>query len=115
MPHINGLGPAPHYDGTHLSHWKVSMESHLRNYSVELWEIVSKGFYPQDPSNLTLGEYYDRQLNATACDKIRSVIHRTLHDQVSDIPTAKDLWDRIFILQEGTSLIQKSKYEASKS
>ena len=115
MPHINGSGPAPHYDGTHFSHWKASMESHLRSCSVELCEIVCTGFHPHDPNNLTPGEYYDRQLNATACDKIRSVIHLTLHDQVSVIPTAKDLWDRIVILQEGTSLIQKSKYEAAKS
>ena len=91
------------------------MESHLRSCSIELWEIVCTGFHPHDPNNLTTGEYYNRQLNATACDKIRSAIHRTLHDQVSDIPTAKDLWDRIVILQEGTSLIQKSKYEAAKS
>src|SRR4051812_21766398 len=100
MPHINGSDPAPHYDGTHFSHWKASMESHLRSCNIELWEIVCTGFHPHDPKNLTPGEYYDRQLNATACDKIRSAIHRTLHDQVSDIPTAKDLRDRIVILQE---------------
>src|SRR4051812_21847896 len=57
MPHINGLGPAPHFDGTHFSHLKASMEPHLRSCSVELWEIMCTGFHPQDLNNLTPGEY----------------------------------------------------------
>jgi hypothetical protein len=39
MPHINYLEPALHYDGTHFSFWKTSMESHLRSYSEELWDV----------------------------------------------------------------------------
>ena len=115
MPHINHSGPSPHFDGTHFSYWKTSMESHLRSCSEELWDVVVHGFNPNDPNNLTPREYYDRQLNATARDKIRSAVHRALHDQVSDLDSAKELWDRIVILQEGTSLIQKSKYESAKS
>ena len=115
MPHINNSGPSPHFDGTHFSYWKTSMESHLRSCSEELWEVVVRGYNPVDPTNLTSREYYDRQLNATARDKIRSAVHRSLHDQVCNLESAKELWDRIVILQEGTNLIQKSKYESAKS
>ena len=116
MPHIIHSGNVPHFDGTHFSFWKSSMESHIRSCSVELWEIIADGYMkPRDPMKLTSTEFYNRQLNASACDKIRSGIHRKLLDQVNDIDLAKELWDRIVVLQEGTNLIQKSLYESAKS
>ena len=107
MPHINHSGNVPHFDGTHFSFWKSSMESHIRSCSVEMWEIIADGYLkPKDPTKLTSTEFYNRQLNASARDKIRSAIHRKLLDQVNDIDSAKELWDRIVVLQEGTNLIQ---------
>jgi hypothetical protein len=116
MPHINHSGNVPHFDGTHFSFWKSSMESHIRSCSVEMWEIIADGYLkPKDPTKLTSTEFYNRQLNASARDKIRSAIHRKLLDQVNDIDSAKELWDRIVVLQEGTNLIQKSLYESAKT
>ena len=82
-----------------------------------MWEIIADGYLkPKDPTKLTSTEFYNRQLiNASARDKIRSAIHRKLLDQVNDIDSAKDLWDRIVVLQEGTNLVQKSLYESAKS
>ncbi|KAK1646456.1 hypothetical protein QYE76_064261 [Lolium multiflorum] len=115
MPHINHSGTVPHYDGTHFPHWKSAMESHIRSCSVELWELIVHGHRePQDPTRLTSTEFYNRQLNASARDKIRSGINRKLLDQVDDIVSAKELWDRIVVLQEGTDLIQSSLYETAK-
>ncbi|KAK1661354.1 hypothetical protein QYE76_049513 [Lolium multiflorum] len=83
--------------------------------SVELWEIIVHGYRePQDPIRLTSTEFYNRQLNASARDKIRSGINRKLLDQVNDIDSAKELWDRIVVLQEGTDLIQSALYETAK-
>ncbi|KAK1693450.1 hypothetical protein QYE76_010147 [Lolium multiflorum] len=83
--------------------------------SVELWEIIVDGYRkPQDPVRLTSTEFYNRQLNASARDKIRSGINRKLLDQVNDIDSAKELWDRIVVLQEGTNLIQSALYESAK-
>ncbi|KAK1650692.1 hypothetical protein QYE76_068497 [Lolium multiflorum] len=92
----------------------VKTRSQLR-CSVELWEIILHGYRePQDPIRLTSTEFYNRQLNASARDKIRSGINRKLLDQVNDIGSAKELWDRIVVLQEGTDLIQSSLYETAK-
>ncbi|KAK1650391.1 hypothetical protein QYE76_068196 [Lolium multiflorum] len=116
MPHINHSGNVPHFDGTHFHFWKSSMESHIRNCSVELWEIIVNGYRkPQYPLKLTSIEFYNRQLNASACAKIRSGINRKLLDQVNDIDSAKELWDRIVVLQEGTNLIQAALYESAKT
>ncbi|KAK1664604.1 hypothetical protein QYE76_052763 [Lolium multiflorum] len=115
MPHINHSGTVPHFDGTHFPFWKSAMESHIRSCSVELWEIIVHGYRePQDPVRLTSTEFYNRQLNASARDKIRSGINRKLLDQVNDIGSAKELWDRIVVLQEGTDLIQSALYETAK-
>ncbi|KAK1684352.1 hypothetical protein QYE76_045200 [Lolium multiflorum] len=87
----------------------------LEGCSVELWELIVHGHRePQDPTRLTSTEFYNRQLNASARDKIRSGINRKLLDQVDDIVSAKELWDRIVVLQEGTDLIQSSLYETAK-
>ncbi|KAK1618366.1 hypothetical protein QYE76_023883 [Lolium multiflorum] len=89
--------------------------STLEGCSVELWEIILHGYRePQDPIRLTSTEFYNRQLNASTRDKIRSGINRKLLDQVNDISSAKELWDRIVVLQEGTDLIQSSLYETAK-
>ncbi|KAK1694182.1 hypothetical protein QYE76_010879 [Lolium multiflorum] len=88
---------------------------HRVRCSVELWEIILHGYRePQDPVRLTSTEFYNRQLNASAHDKIRSGINRKLLDQFNDIGSAKELWDRIVVLQEGTDLIQSALYETAK-
>src|SRR4051812_24307196 len=111
MSHINHSGNDPHFDGTHFSFWKSSMESHIRSCSVEMWEIIADGYMKQkDPTRLTSTEFYNCPLNASACDKIRSGINRKLLDQFNDIDIAKDLWEGIVVLQEATNLIQKSLY-----
>ncbi|KAK1617335.1 hypothetical protein QYE76_022852 [Lolium multiflorum] len=116
MPHINHSVNVPHFDGTHFSFWKSSMEPHIRSCSVEMWEIIIDGYRkPQDPIRLTSTKFYNRQLSASACDKVRSGINRKLLDQVNDIVSAEELCDRIVVLQEGTNLFQKSLYELAKT
>ncbi|KAK1695551.1 hypothetical protein QYE76_012248 [Lolium multiflorum] len=91
------------------------MHPNGRAESVELWEIIVDVYRkPKDPARLTSTELYNRQLNASARDKIRSGINRKLLDQVNAIDSAKELWDRIVVLQEGTDLIQSALYESAK-
>ena len=90
------------------------MESYLRSMCEELWDIVEQGYLPEDPSSLSPHERVLRQLNSTARDKISVALPKGLYNQVHRIESAKDLWDRIIILQEGTSLTQKTNYECAK-
>ena len=43
MPNINSSGAAPQYDGTHFSHWKSTMESHLRSCSLSFGRSFKEG------------------------------------------------------------------------
>jgi hypothetical protein len=58
------------FDGTHFSFRKTSIEYHLCGCSKELWGVVVRGFKVNDLNDLTPREYYERQLNATAREKI---------------------------------------------
>ena len=75
---------------------------------------MEKGYKHVDANNLTPRERVSRQLNSTARDKIRAALPIPLYNQVHRIESAKDLWDKIIILQEGTSLIQRTNYECAK-
>jgi hypothetical protein len=54
------------------------------------------------------------QLNSTALDKIRQSLKRDTYDQVVNIESAKELWDKLTVLFEGTTTIQRQRYEAAK-
>jgi hypothetical protein len=81
---------------------------------VELWGVVENGFTPVDEKHMTPKERIDCQLNSTALDKIRQSLKRKVYDQVSSIESAKELWEKLSVKFDGTSAMQKTKYEASK-
>jgi hypothetical protein len=115
MPHMNpSSGAPPMLDEFNYSYWKSCMRSHLRCVCVELWGVVENGFTPIDEKHLTPKERIDFQLNSTALDKIRQSLKREVYDQVSSIESAKELWEKLSVNFDGTSAMQKTKYEAAK-
>jgi hypothetical protein len=90
------------------------MRSHLRSVCVELWRVVEDGYEPVNERNMSPVEKINCQLNSTALDKIRQSLKRDTYDQVVNIEFAKELWDKLTILFEGTTTIQRQRYEASK-
>jgi hypothetical protein len=57
----------------------------------ELWEVAIQGYNPLDPNDLSPHDKYNRQLNASARDKIFNGLHRKRNDQVKNIESTKDL------------------------
>jgi hypothetical protein len=115
MPHMNpSFGAPPMLDEFNYFYWKSCMCSHLRCVCVELWGVVENGFTPVDEKHMTPKERIDCQLNSTALDKIRQSLKREVYDQVSSIESAKELWEKLSIKFDGTSAMQKTKYEAAK-
>jgi hypothetical protein len=82
---------------------------------VELWGIVENGFTPVDEKHMTPKERIDCQLNSTALDKIRQSLKREVYDQVSSIESARELWEKLSVKFDGTSAMQKTKYEAAQT
>jgi hypothetical protein len=115
MPHMNPSSSSPPMlDEFNYSYWKSCMSSHLRCVCVELWGIAENGFTPVDEKRMTPKERIDCQLNSTALDKICQSLKREVYDQVSSIESAKELWEKLSVKFDGTSAMQKTKYEAAK-
>jgi hypothetical protein len=114
MPHMNSFGDAPKLDDFNFPYWKSSMRSHLKSVCVELWDIVENSYTLSGEKYLTPVEKVECQLNSTALDKIRQSLKRGVYDQVASIESAKELWEKLSIMFEGTSAMQKSKYEDAK-
>jgi hypothetical protein len=108
------FGAPPMLDEFNYSYWKSCMRSHLRCVCVELWGVVENGFTPVDEKHMTPKERIDYQLNSTALDKIRQSLKREVYDQVSSIESTKELWEKLSVKFDGTSAMQKTKYEAAK-
>ena len=69
-PYYAHVGNPPMLDASSFANWQFLMRSHLSGASTELWRIVEEGYYPVDPSDITRGEYADKQHNATALNHI---------------------------------------------
>jgi hypothetical protein len=104
---MNPSGNPPKLDEVNFSFWKTSMRSHLRSVCVELWGVVENGYEPVDERNMSPVEKINCQLNSTALDKIRQSLKRDTYDQVVNIESAKELWEKLTILFEGTTAIQR--------
>ena len=67
-----------------------------------------------DEKNMSPIEKINCQLNSTALDKIHQTLKWDIYDQVVNIESAKKLWDMLSVLFEGTTAIQRQRYEAAK-
>jgi hypothetical protein len=114
MPHMNPSGNRPKLDEVNFSFWKSSMRYHLRSVCVELWGVVENGYEPVDERSMSPVEKINCQLNSTALQKIHQSLMRDTYDQVSNIESAKELWEKLSVLFEGTTAIQRQRYEAAK-
>ena len=103
---MNPSGNPPKLDEVNFSFWKSSMRSHLCSVCVELWGVVENGYEPVDEKNMSPVEKINFQLNSTALDKIRQTFKRDIYDQVVNIESAKQIWDKLSVLFEGTTTIQ---------
>jgi hypothetical protein len=81
---------------------------------VELWGIVKNVYTHVNEKYMTAKERIECQLNSTALDKIHQSSKREVYDQVSSIDSAKELWEKLLLKFDGTSAMQKTKYEATK-
>jgi hypothetical protein len=67
-----------------------------------------------DENCMTPKEPIECQLKSTTLEKIRQSLKHETYDQDSSIEFAKDLWEKLSVMFDGTSAMQKTKYEAAK-
>ncbi|MQM16460.1 hypothetical protein Taro_049417 [Colocasia esculenta] len=101
----------PFFDGTDYPYWKNRMHVFLRAQNIELWKIVSKGAYtlPQDEDTWTKDQIAKRTLNWSALNMMQCTVHPKEYSRVSTCTSAKEMWDKLELIYEGTSVVRESK------
>ena len=101
----------PFFDGTDYPYWKNRMQVFLRAQNFELWKIVSKGAYilPQDEDTWTKDQISKGTLNWSALNMMQCAVHPKEYSRVSTCTSAKEMWDKLELIYEGTSEVRESK------
>ncbi|MQL76440.1 hypothetical protein Taro_008828 [Colocasia esculenta] len=101
----------PFFDGTDYPYWKNHMQVFLRAQNFELWKIVSKGAYilPQDEDTWSKDQIAKGTLNWSALNMMQCTVHPKEHSRVSTCTSAKEMWDKLELIYEGTSEVRESK------
>ena len=89
MPHIANHGSPPKLDTTNFALWQFLMESHLKSCSMEVWNIIERGFAPTYANDLTRREEVDCQFNATALNIIQNALSQKELAHIRSCKTAK--------------------------
>src|SRR4051794_32867258 len=111
MPHTSMHSSPPKINTTNFSLWQFLMESRMKSCSVEVWNIIDRGFSPVFPSDLTRNEVVDCQLNATALNIIQNAMSLKELAHIRSSRTAKGAWEKVSSLFTGNASIQESNYE----
>ena len=101
----------PYFDGIDYPYWKNRMQVFLRAQNYELWKIVSKGPYvlPEDEDTWTKDQIAKGTLNWSALNMMQCAVHPKEFSRVSTCSTAKEMWDKLELIYEGTSEVRETK------
>ncbi|MQL69263.1 hypothetical protein Taro_001541 [Colocasia esculenta] len=101
----------PFFDGTDYPYWKNRMQVFLRAQNFELQKIVRKGAYelPQDEDTWTKDQIAKGTLNWSALNMMQCAVHPKEYSSVSTCTSAKEMWDKLELIYEGTSEVRESK------
>ncbi|MQL90267.1 hypothetical protein Taro_022854 [Colocasia esculenta] len=111
MAEGHSVSMPPFFDSTDYTCWKNCMQVFLRAQDYELWKIVSKGPYelPADEDTWTREQICSGTLNWSALNMMQCTVHPKEYSRVSTCKSAKEMWDKLELIYEGTSEVRKTK------
>ena len=83
----------------------------LRAQDHQIWKVVSKGPFIllEDDETWTRDYITKSNLNWSAMNIMQCALHPTEFSRVSSCTTAKEMWDRLQVIYEGTSEVREAK------
>jgi hypothetical protein len=101
----------PYFDGTDYGYWKNRMQVFLRAQDYDLWKIVSKGpvELPEEEETWTREQIKKATMTWSALNMMQCAIHPREFSRVSSCKSAKDMWDKLQLIYEGTSEVRETK------
>ncbi|RDX85883.1 La protein 1, partial [Mucuna pruriens] len=98
----------PAFNGEDYCYWKDLTRLLLESTHVDLWDIVENGPYTPIPKEQWT---YDQkslvQLNIKAKFFLTCALSRSEYDKIYGCRTAKEMWDTLVIIHEGTKQVKK--------
>ena len=101
----------PFFDGSNYSYWKNRMQVFLRAQDYELWRIVERGLMdlPEDEDSWTREQIRRATMNWSAMNMMQCTIHPKEYSRVSSCKFAKEMWEKLQLIYEGTSEVREIK------
>ncbi|WRX12269.1 hypothetical protein QQP08_004756 [Theobroma cacao] len=112
----------PLFDGSNYPYWSIRMSIYIRVIDYEMWDVITDGPFmpstvnvvtnelmPKSRSEWTEAETKKVQVNFKAINTLHYALTPTEFNKVSNCTTAKQVWEKLRIIHEGTSQVKESK------
>ncbi|XP_077232351.1 uncharacterized protein LOC143869055 [Tasmannia lanceolata] len=100
----------PYFNGTNYGYWKARMKVFLQQ-DFQIWKSVQSGYVEptKDLEEWTEGEQQASNVNAKAMNALICALSPEEFNRVTNLQTAKEIWDLLEITHEGTNQVKESK------
>ncbi|XP_010539141.1 PREDICTED: uncharacterized protein LOC104813272 [Tarenaya hassleriana] len=116
------FGKTTMLDSTNYGHWKVKISSYIRGLDEDTWSAVTDGWTrPTDVVDGTIvmkpkiqwtaQEKKESAMNQKALSIIFSSVSPEEFEQIQGCETAKDAWDTLELIHEGTSKVKRNRLD----
>ncbi|EOY31699.1 Uncharacterized protein TCM_038764 [Theobroma cacao] len=112
----------PLFDGSNYPYWSTGMSIYIKAIDYEMWDVITDGPFmpsivnvvtnelmPKPRSEWTEAETKKVQINFKAINTLHCALTPTEFNKVSSCTTAKQVWEKLRIIHEGTSQVKESK------
>ena len=100
----------PYFDGTNFASWKHKMKMHILGFNPSVWAVIRVGvqgdFFGEgrEPDRDAMSDELKMlQLNAQARDVIFNCLCPEEFNKISRLDNAKEIWDTLIDMHEGTN------------
>ncbi|XP_075103613.1 uncharacterized protein LOC142178183 [Nicotiana tabacum] len=98
----------------------LRIETYAKSYNVKVWRVIKKWNYPlsaaaqpptdpEDIDDYTNEQIAVVQVNATTRNLLYNAISGKEYEKISSCDTAKEMWDKLKVMYEGTSKIKEGE------
>ena len=111
MPEGHSTTRPPFFKGTNYPYWKARMEVFLRATDYDVWRVIQAGPHelPKDEAEWTRDQIKKSTVNYSAINMMQCAIHPEEYSRISACVSAKQMWDKLQTIYEGTSEVKETK------
>ena len=87
------------------------MEVFIRAQDYEVWKVVSQSSFqlPDDESTWNREQIRQSTINYSTMNIMQCAIHPNKFSRISTCSSAKEMWDKLELIYEGTSKVKETK------